>query len=204
MEPLSPCKLLRVIPDEEVSALIALPDRSLSACAKYAQAGGREVSAGASRGRTRYQVFRRRPSSRGILLGSNGHKKRLAYAVCRALVGETRARCEGTSRSSCESKSRCPWNLPPCHDDSGSNSRMPSITMGRGNARQKLVRDDAERRQLIDGLKHTFVRQGCELLCYDILENHRGCPVPSCNVRAFPHRFSCHIPRRNPAAPHPD
>ena len=36
--------------------------------------------------------------------------------------------------------------------------------MARGNARQKIVRDDADRRRLIDGLEHTVVRHDWELL----------------------------------------
>jgi putative transposase len=32
--------------------------------------------------------------------------------------------------------------------------------MARGNARQKIVRDDADRRWLIEGLEHTVVRYG--------------------------------------------
>jgi len=32
--------------------------------------------------------------------------------------------------------------------------------MARGNARQKIVRDHADRRRLIDGLEHTVVRRG--------------------------------------------
>ena len=38
--------------------------------------------------------------------------------------------------------------------------------MARRNARQKIVRDDADRRRLIDGLEQTVVRSGWELLCY--------------------------------------
>ena len=34
--------------------------------------------------------------------------------------------------------------------------------MARGNARQKIVRDDMDRRRLIDGLKRTVVRHGWE------------------------------------------
>ena len=44
--------------------------------------------------------------------------------------------------------------------------------MARGNARQKIVRDDADRRRLIDGLEHTVVRHGWELLCYVVMGNH--------------------------------
>jgi REP element-mobilizing transposase RayT len=44
--------------------------------------------------------------------------------------------------------------------------------MARGNARQKIVRDDADRRRLIDGLEQTVVRSGWELLCYVIMGNH--------------------------------
>ena len=42
----------------------------------------------------------------------------------------------------------------------------------RGNARQKIVRDDADRRRLIAGLEHTVVRCGWELVCYVIMDNH--------------------------------
>ncbi len=44
--------------------------------------------------------------------------------------------------------------------------------MARGNARQKIVRDDADRRRLIDGLEHTVVRHGWEMLCYVVMGNH--------------------------------
>jgi REP element-mobilizing transposase RayT len=44
--------------------------------------------------------------------------------------------------------------------------------MARGNARQKIVRDDADRRRLIDGLERTVERCGWELFCYVIMGNH--------------------------------
>jgi len=44
--------------------------------------------------------------------------------------------------------------------------------MARGNARQKIVRDDADRRRLIVGLENTAVRQGRELVCYVIMGDH--------------------------------
>src|SRR6516225_6462079 len=44
--------------------------------------------------------------------------------------------------------------------------------MARGNARQKIVHDDADRKRLVDGLEHTVVRSGWELLCYVIMGNH--------------------------------
>ena len=44
--------------------------------------------------------------------------------------------------------------------------------MARGNARQKIVRDDADRRRLLDGFEHTVVRHGWELLCYVVMRNH--------------------------------
>jgi putative transposase len=44
--------------------------------------------------------------------------------------------------------------------------------MARGNARQKIVRDDADRRRLIDGLEQTVVRHGWELLSYVVMGNH--------------------------------
>src|SRR5271155_274573 len=43
--------------------------------------------------------------------------------------------------------------------------------MARGNARQKIVRDDADRGRLIDGLEQSVVRHGWELLCYVIMGN---------------------------------
>jgi hypothetical protein len=43
--------------------------------------------------------------------------------------------------------------------------------MVRGNARQRIVRDDADRRRLVEGLAHTVSRCGCELLCYAVLSN---------------------------------
>src|SRR5262245_14889484 len=47
-----------------------------------------------------------------------------------------------------------------------------SHVMARGNARQKIVRDDADRRRLIDSLERAVVRYGWELLCYFIMANH--------------------------------
>jgi putative transposase len=44
--------------------------------------------------------------------------------------------------------------------------------MARGNARQKIFRDDADRRRLTEGLEHTVIRCGWELLCYVIMGNH--------------------------------
>jgi hypothetical protein len=41
--------------------------------------------------------------------------------------------------------------------------------MARGNARQKIVRDDADRRLLIDGLEQTVARHDWELLRYVFL-----------------------------------
>jgi hypothetical protein len=38
--------------------------------------------------------------------------------------------------------------------------------MARGNARQKIVRDDADRQRLIDGLEQAVIRCGWELSCY--------------------------------------
>ena len=50
---------------------------------------------------------------------------------------------------------------------------MPSTTSWRGaNARQKIVRDEADRRRLIDGLEQAVVRFGWELVCYVIMGNH--------------------------------
>ena len=87
---------------------------------------------------------------------------------------------EGETRSSFEPARRdFPTRLlffsstigrPTCtttiNGDYESNSRALSITRGAGNARQKIVRDDADRRRLIDGLEHTVIRHGWELLCY--------------------------------------
>src|SRR3954469_19092121 len=44
--------------------------------------------------------------------------------------------------------------------------------MARGDARQKIVRDDADRQRLVQGLEQTVVRCGWELLCYVIMGNH--------------------------------
>jgi REP element-mobilizing transposase RayT len=44
--------------------------------------------------------------------------------------------------------------------------------MARGNARQRIVRDDHDRRRLRDGLAHAVDRCGWELLCYVFLDNH--------------------------------
>jgi REP element-mobilizing transposase RayT len=44
--------------------------------------------------------------------------------------------------------------------------------MARGDARQNVVRDDADRRRLIERLEHTVIRCGWELLCYVIMGNH--------------------------------
>jgi putative transposase len=43
--------------------------------------------------------------------------------------------------------------------------------MARGNARQKIVRDDADRRRSVAGLEHTVVRCGLELLHYVSMNN---------------------------------
>ena len=44
--------------------------------------------------------------------------------------------------------------------------------MARGNARQKIVRDDADRQRLIDGLEHAVIRYGWELASYVVMGNH--------------------------------
>ena len=44
--------------------------------------------------------------------------------------------------------------------------------MARGNARQKIVRDDADRRRLIEGLERAVIRHGWELASYVIMGNH--------------------------------
>jgi putative transposase len=44
--------------------------------------------------------------------------------------------------------------------------------MARGNARQKIVRDDADRRRLIDGLERSVVPHGWNSLCYVVMGNH--------------------------------
>jgi hypothetical protein len=54
-----------------------------------------------------------------------------------------------------------------------------SHVMARGNARQKIVRDDLDQRRLIDGLGRTVVRRGWEFLCGScgFLRFGRGIPV---------------------------
>jgi putative transposase len=44
--------------------------------------------------------------------------------------------------------------------------------MARGNGRQKIVRDDADRSRLLYGLEQTVVRHGWEMLCYVVMDNH--------------------------------
>jgi putative transposase len=44
--------------------------------------------------------------------------------------------------------------------------------MARGNARQRIVRDDADRQRLIEGLEQAVVRYGWELPCYVVMGNH--------------------------------
>jgi putative transposase len=44
--------------------------------------------------------------------------------------------------------------------------------MARGNARQKIVRDDADRQRLIDGLEQAVIRCGWELPSYVVMGNH--------------------------------
>ncbi len=44
--------------------------------------------------------------------------------------------------------------------------------MARGNPRQKIVRDDADRQRLIDGLEQAVIRYGWEVPCYIIMGNH--------------------------------
>jgi len=41
--------------------------------------------------------------------------------------------------------------------------------MARGNRRQKIVRDDADRRRLIEGLEHAVIRYGWELPSYVVM-----------------------------------
>ena len=53
-----------------------------------------------------------------------------------------------------------------------SQKRAIYHVMARGNARQKIVRDDADRRRLIDGLEQSVVRHGWELLSYVVMGNH--------------------------------
>jgi hypothetical protein len=45
--------------------------------------------------------------------------------------------------------------------------------MARGNARQKIVRDEADRQRLIEGLEQAVIRYGWELACYVVMDNHR-------------------------------
>ena len=44
--------------------------------------------------------------------------------------------------------------------------------MAQGNARQKIIRDDADRRGLTDGVDRAIIRYGWELLCYVIMRIH--------------------------------
>ena len=44
--------------------------------------------------------------------------------------------------------------------------------MARGNARQKIVRDDADRQRLIEGLEQAVIRYGWELPSYVVMGNH--------------------------------
>ena len=44
--------------------------------------------------------------------------------------------------------------------------------MARGTGRQNIVRDDEDRRRLIDGLERSVVRHGWEVLCYVVMGNH--------------------------------
>jgi putative transposase len=44
--------------------------------------------------------------------------------------------------------------------------------MARANARQRIVRDEAPRQRLIEGLKQAVVRCGWELRCYVVMGNH--------------------------------
>jgi putative transposase len=46
------------------------------------------------------------------------------------------------------------------------------LEMARGNARQKIVRDDAGRRRLIEGLEHAVIRYGGELPSYAVMTNY--------------------------------
>jgi REP element-mobilizing transposase RayT len=58
--------------------------------------------------------------------------------------------------------------------------------IARGNARQKIVGDDAERRRLTHGLQQAVVRHGWELLCYVIMGNllHLLLKTPRPNLSA--------------------
>ena len=44
--------------------------------------------------------------------------------------------------------------------------------MARGNARQKIVRDDTDRGRLLEGLEHAVIRYGWELPTYVFMGNH--------------------------------
>jgi putative transposase len=44
--------------------------------------------------------------------------------------------------------------------------------MARGNARQKIVRDDADRQRLIEGLEQAVIRYGWEIPSYVVMGNH--------------------------------
>ena len=44
--------------------------------------------------------------------------------------------------------------------------------MARGNARQRIVRDGADRRRVIEGLEHAVIRYGWELPTFVVIGNH--------------------------------
>ena len=44
--------------------------------------------------------------------------------------------------------------------------------MARGNDRQRIVREDADRQRLIEGLEQAVIRYGWELPCYVVMGNH--------------------------------
>jgi hypothetical protein len=47
--------------------------------------------------------------------------------------------------------------------------------MSRGNARQAIFRDDADRQKLRDDLEDTVVRCGWELFAFAFIENQSDC-----------------------------
>ena len=64
--------------------------------------------------------------------------------------------------------------------------------MARGNARQKIVRDNADRGRLIDGVEQAVVRQAWEVPCYVIVGHHKT-PRPNlgAGMQAEIFRLAC-------------
>jgi putative transposase len=72
--------------------------------------------------------------------------------------------------------------------------------MARGNARQKIVRDDADRQRLIDGLEQAVIRYGWELPSYVVMGNlfHLLVMTPHANMGAERQRFTIRLHREAP------